>query len=376
VALDENPTGSGLVGAGVRTDLDDLGSIRQPLLDLCDLVENHLVEVAAGEVSTCVATLAAAHDQRFVSLSDRQFSVDGKLYETRVTENVRRPLVLDVAIAPIAAQSDWKLPRSPEKVKVHGAGRYAEVDIYLHESLAAARESMASALKAIFEVGYRWLQAHVMGELIDIEHAACSAMYTELRKSLPPPLWQHIWLYVLAERKGLYVPDPIVVQDVLTTASARRSVGSLSPLELTVDFATRMLEANNTVSMGAIAADSIFEGDFSASPYASTGFGVTEELVWQYDTFAVQPLVRGGKILVVAGYPANLQAEIQPMLEKSKNRLAHVVNDQAKSMHRRVLGLKHEGEVHERFRQQVMELGGTFTGKLLNELFGLPSVHG
>jgi hypothetical protein len=93
-----------------------------------------------------------------------------------------------------------------------------------------------------------------------------------------------------------------------------------------VEFCTTVLDLSDLFSKTAIREDRTILGEVENAPYAGSGIQVAEEIIMELDLMVVQPLVREGKTLLVAGYPTQLRSSIEPVLTKERERLRQIVD--------------------------------------------------
>lgn len=219
---------------------------------------------------------------------------------------------------------------------VAGSGRVTRANVAVPAALTSTAEPLAVAIADACASVYVWLEAHVMAKLDALRNAAADELYLRLRKGLPPNVVEHVWLYVIADGSGIYVPDYQGRRTALAHATSRHLNPSLSPLELITDLFTQTLAADSTHSAEAIASGSIIQQEFARAKYASTGLQVAEEAVYDCRDYLIHPLVREGSTLLTAGYPRNqesvlheplqaLRADFKDVIGRSSSRLRRVV---------------------------------------------------
>lgn len=330
-----------LVGEELSMRFSSSASI--PLLILCDEVENYLLEFLKGILINELQRAALEGSTRFLLLSKDRFLFDKFVFEIRITFHAHKPNILQVAIPCIDSRQS-RFVRKPLREPINGMGRFSEVRVFTAEKFLTWQENIAEVVRATIESGYKWLYGYIWNALENINQATATALYSELRQSLPSNLVDNIWLYAVTETQGIYIPDNRSRIIILDRVSKRTVVTRQSPLSLAVDFSTRILEYDKLFSKIVFATDQTLESTFVDAPYADCGLEVAEEPIYRAKDLAVQPLVREGSARLVASYPLGLREELEPLLKKKRKDLKAIMERSMESLHKQLLQIEHNSK--------------------------------
>jgi hypothetical protein len=249
-------------------------------------------------------------------------------------------------------------------VDLSGPGRYAKVLISVEAPLLDMGDHVAADVAAVYECGYRWLQAHVLGELTAVEHRLILELYMEVRSVLPTPVADLVALYAMDRRAAFYLLDPIAVEHALARALTRRSNAG-SPLELITMLVTQSLDPDLTVARASLAEDQPLVLRLEASRYADTGLNFAEGVFYDTPTLISQPLVRDRRLRLTAVYPAHLQADVEPRLAGIVSRLDDIIRLHSRFAVRRTFGHKRASSAPDALKT-VMQAAGWFAGGVVD----------
>lgn len=331
-------------------DLDSLvtttlnNSLPQTAVSLgtvCQRAEDQILEVAVRSLMDAVEILAELEKLRFVRSSDSDFQYDGEQYELRTSRPENEPHVLIIAVASINPHS--QLLEEPVTVKLDSKGRFAELRLKSTHRFQSHQETWATALKKVFEGGYRWLAELVRTTLDSSEDRAARELYSSLRTLFSEKVVDNIWLYAIVDERGIYIPDTLARLVASDRASKRVMRTSKSPLEVVVEFCTRVLDYEDLFSKRAIREDRTILGEVQNAPYAGSGIQVSEEVIMELELMVIQPLVRDGKTLLVAGYPTHLRDTIESVLTNERERFRQIIDRGATALRRIVRTAEQNG---------------------------------
>jgi hypothetical protein len=256
-------------------------------------------------------------------------------------------------------------PAEPRELALQGRGRYSSLRLYLGEGLKRQEEELAEDLSAHFSAGYRWLEAHVVGELLAVEFGMTIELYMELRSALTAKLADLVAVYGMNSRAAFYLLDPRAVQTALDRATASRGNIDSSPIELTTMLVTQLLDPEETVARMSLAEGRPLELKLEDSRYAATGLNLAEGAFYDTSRVVSFPLVREGRVQLTAVFPAALQWQIEPKLHIVAGRCAEIVNRQRRFAANRLLSTRSSLAVD---AGGVAEVFGRFAGGFTDSL--------
>jgi hypothetical protein len=354
--LDASEVERGMVDA-----LNALTLKEHSLAAVCAVVEDRIGEHLDELMLRQVETVAQSAERRFRLVSQRAFYLDSQAYEVRITEHPTEPTTVQLAVVKIGTAAGTSSPRAPVKLSLNGHGRYSVGMLYVDEDLQSIEDLLASGVQAAFAAGYRWLEAHIIEELLAIEYRLAIELYKEVRSVLPPLLANAVGLYGVSKRDAFYLLDPIAVQTAFARAIERRANVAASPIEVTTLLVTQMLDPDETMSQVSLAEGRRLALKLENSRYASTGLNLVEQMFYDTNELMHCPLVREGKLRITAAYPASMDEQIGPALARIADRCAEIVRIYAKFVFQRAYG-QHEKIYTPTLLEGVARLAGFFFG--------------
>lgn len=326
-----------------------------PLLQACIDADDALAAHVGAVVQRAVIEARESAD----ALGRDRFLLGQQAFESQVSPSARDANRLHVVVGKTYAQWE-KDDFNQVVVQIGGGGRYATAAIEMDLRLESVADAVAEAVQRHLQEGYRRVEAHVVGELLSVEHRVATALYIELRSVVDESEASRVGLYALKrDGRAMYLLDPLAIQAVVSYAkSARPSVGA-SPLTLASMLVTGWVKADETVGKSALANDNTLDVCLQDLRYTTLpGFDVAESTIYG-STAVVQPLVREGSVGLLAGYPARMRDVIEPRLERLKPRFAEILADHAR-LTKQMVGA--EGGEQAWSANRFAELLGRFTG--------------
>lgn len=293
------------------------------LSEACERVEGSLISSAYAVVQ---ATITSGQVSAAPIGRDR-LQLDGIVYEIRVGENVQDSASLQVVICVLGGQ--WK-PSDGRRssAAIAGVGKYSNVVVECDSQLASFVDLTAEELAQYFAVGYRKLRENVKRELLLTDMRVAIRLYAEVRGALSEPAAAHVWLYaILDDDRAVYMLDPTVVTEMLERAAANRTTIDSSPLALTILLASGWVKADETAAVQALKHDEPLVVKVADMYYPTTPeFNVAEKTLYG-DSAHVQPLVRDGRVRLVAAYPPDLREDVELKLWALRRRFAEILEE-------------------------------------------------
>ena len=306
--------------------LDDLYASDSDLIlsATCKQVELYLLQESTRLVSAEFRHLASQKKERFSEIHLDRFIFGNDTYIIS-TEDSGCRLSIEVRLIEKKAS---KLVRKAVFSRLPSTGRITEIMVRTAPEFETLQAKICETVAANFETGYRWLEAHIIGSLNSVRHDTAEELYLRLRKRLPAEAVAYIWLFVVTEGRGFYVPDRRA-QEIAVKRAATRKILATSPLELVVEFATLSLDFDRTHSRDAIASKAVLPQAFPLAKYADTGFQIAEQAIYDCRDYLIHPLVVEGATLLTAGYPETVRPEVFEVLEQEKVHLKSILERNA-----------------------------------------------
>lgn len=240
----------------------------------------------------------------------------------------------------------------------------------MDKAILSYQDAIGEIARTVLDVGY-----HRMEEYIDtavhnnMKDNTGEALYTHVRRVFAgsPDLVAHIWLYIEVEDHGIYTMDykHRELTRERTAQHTRRT--SESPIANAVRLFTERTPFPLTYSGKAIKDGETKEGVLSTADYSASGIQIAEEAIYQCDLHACQPLVRQGKNMLTACYPANLRNRIEPVLYREREKFKEILDNEVSSIRKIVKQFKDQGILHG-VSPKLAELMGAFLkGLILNQ---------
>jgi hypothetical protein len=346
----------------IRQQLEFLAVSPHSLLERCDLVEDTILARAGSLVIDRISLTSQLWGWRFRSASRNRFYIDTELYEVRVTEHPTTPTTIQIAVVPANHHRDLAYSGEPLTVSLDGNGRYLRAHLFLDCSFERCEDRLAADLQAHFRAGYRWLEAHVMGELLSLEHQLASELYVEVRSVLDHPIVDLVALYIVDRGGAYYMLDPRAIQIALARATARHGTSDESSIELTALLVTQLLTPGETVAQASLKEHRTLDVPLEQSQYVESGLQIAENVFYGTMNLVSQPLVYEGDLRITAVYPCDLQGRIAARLTGIAGSLAEIVKKNASLAARRTTGRSARRVLSEQDVDRLVDLFGRFSG--------------
>ena len=132
---------------------------RHNLQPVCTFSEQLLVQAVSAELLDGLASVAKRQRLAFVAIDQQAFQWGGAaVYELRVGLSMQSGRCLEVVVAPTRP---YEQTLDGQVHHVAGVGRVKTFRVTLAAIFEPHREWIELAIKTIFEVGYRFLKAHL-----------------------------------------------------------------------------------------------------------------------------------------------------------------------------------------------------------------------
>ncbi len=343
----------------VQDSLDVLMREATTTLELCNLAEGRILDLASGLIRERLRLRAECEEQRFRSAPNGGFYFGADLYQLRFTEHATRCDLLQVVVKRVLRDKALDTLRQQVTIPVHGNGRYSTISFRLDQRLGYLEDRLAVDLQTHFSAGYRWLEAHARDDLLQLTRGLATALYVDVRSELDPALADLVALYVIDGEGAYYMLDPRAVEGALDSTAARRGANSESSIELAALFATQLLPPDETVSEAALREGRSLEVPLAQSQYLYSGLQLAEQAFFDTMHLVAKPLVCEDAVRLAACYPSDADAQIGPRLDRVARQMSATVRSAAKVRRRR--RYDHKSNHNDRI-DRVAKVAGTFGG--------------
>ncbi len=304
-------------------DLAPALAVGLSLADACSRAEEHLVRHLGPVVCAAVVEAEAGAHQ----LGSDRFVLEATVYDIRPGAAISDANTLHLVIGELGSR--WATEAFDEHtVKVQGYGRYTSVLISADLRLSSVVETIGGHVQSYLADGYRRLQANVVRELLEADHRIAIKLYAEIRSVFDEDVASRISLYaIVEEREAIYLLDPPAILKALQRASNQRPSASGSPLTLTALLVRGSVRAEDTVALGALDHENPVAVRLADLYYPTSPEYNLAEISFYGNTAHVQPLVRDGKVRLIAGYPTEVRDFAEPGLTRIEARLTEIIRD-------------------------------------------------
>lgn len=349
----------------LAADLSGIFSLDLALPDVCRYAEERMT----GGIQDLIGETAGADEPRgeAAPLSPR-FLFGGTVYESRIGQSPSDPGRLLIAIG--EASTEWpKTSFIHVQIAIRGSGLYTCVAVEADPRLQPVVDSVAETIQAYFEDGYRRLEAHVVGELLAIEHRVAIDLYMEIRSVVDESAASRVGLYgLLDDGRAMYLLDPLAIQEALGQLNRERPTVSASPVALASVLVRGWVKTEDTIAKKALGVDEPIGFQLQDLRYTTTpGFDVAEGGLYGAADLICQPLVRDGSVRLIAAYPVGLRELVEARIDALRPRFAQILADRGAMTRRIVRG---DASNHDRSWSidRFAELLGRFTGGFTESL--------
>lgn len=307
------------------------------LAEACSRAEDRLVNHLSSVV--CEAVVDTEEDAWPLALD--RFVLDNTTYDVRSGGDITDANALQIVIGEVGSR--WATEQfDRHTITVHGAGRYTSVAFSADPRLSGMVETIGECIQNYLADGYRRLRANVERALLEADNRIAIRLYAEVRSVFDEDVASRISLYAIVEgREALYLLDPPNILEALQRASNHRPSAAASPLTLTALLVQGSVPADETVAMQTIEHKGPVAVRLADLYYATAPEYNLAELSFYGDTAQIQPIVRDGRVRLLAGYPTEVRDLAEPGLDRLKGRLTEIVHDYERAVVR-LAERKHE----------------------------------
>lgn len=326
-----------------------------------------MINDLSGVVEQRVEVMSRAQGRRFRAVTPDRFYLDDELYEVRIVLDPLDATVIHISVIALGASRPSRPEPAPLDLPLDGLGQLTRARLWIDDRLGVLEDLLAADVRCHFAGGYRWLESHVVGELLVVEHRATIELYMEVRSHLPRTLADLVALYGMDRRRAFYLLDPRAIQTALARAVENRASLASSPIELATLMTTQLLDPDETVAQASLAEDRTLSLKLSESRYARTRLNLVENAFYETSRVESLPLVRDGRLQLTAVFPSDLRQEIEPVLTRLRSRCSEILKRNGKFSVERVIGRGRRPNAKVA-PGDIAELLGRFTGGYADSL--------
>jgi hypothetical protein len=310
---------------------------RHAVVGFVDVVEARLPELV--EASIVDRIQAAASSQRLAfNRSASGFLFGSHLCSLAVVQSEDTLLIKIFFLRTAKKKQRTRTSRS----RVDGLGRVRKISLQLGEELVDLESLVLSVATGTYVIGYRWLEAQVLGYLNSLHDQTANELYTAIRKRLPPKVAELVWLGLHADGRSYYLVDNGARQVLVDQAQRLVRRGMQSPLDLVGHIESSSIPFDVSASRQAIQEGAPIPHEV-ITPRYDLDFGVAETAIYRTGRIVVQPLVREGSTLMTAGYPAELEREVGELLSNLAPEFGRIIRFKQGAVRRLISQLKKRG---------------------------------
>jgi hypothetical protein len=320
----------GLITALARYECEELAELdaQMPAIE---------AEIKAHALHAVVHALAPGAARPLLTPAGHTFQREGRLYHLMAAPSAKRP-ELQICVQPMTqATVSFK---DGDCASIDAPGYFRSVQISVPQELAGLVVDLTELVRAIFATGYTWLEGLFFRLVGQLAKDFSDALYRHLRTALAPSghteLAQQVWFSVFGPQKGVYALNLHAVEAIVEQLKARKFSAPQSPLTLMMKVLRLQMPTQDSLSAQAIRAKQYREFELEKASYVSDmpAVYVTEEQMTQGDAYAIFPIGAIDDHQLVAAFPAGLQAQLRPVLERNKDQLLKLYRQQFKPMHK------------------------------------------
>lgn len=320
------------------------GNRKISILEICPQIENTIPDLISKYLLKEIELYTERIQNKFQLIRnplklekrlplEEHFIFNSNDYELKISENTSQSENLVITIRDIGKQSRDEVIRK-DKIEFDFRGRYTRIDFNINECFSDILHSLVDTSQIIIETSYRRMEEYVKQAIEKMKDETGDALYEHIRRVFvrKPELVNDIWLYVEIDNHGIYTMDTAHRNIVLErTAERLRNINS-SPIELAVRIFTERTPFGMTYSGKSVKEDATITDNLSSASYIGSGIQIAEERIYKCDSHSCQPLVREGKNLLSACYPAKLTSEIEPILQKERKTFKEILSQKSNSI--------------------------------------------
>jgi len=241
-----------------RRDVDVIG--------VCDLTEDRLSALALEAFVETLRLALAEVGRRVVTTPTDLLIVEQVAYRTRLAVDIAAESTLHMILEKVSLpqQEDVLV----EFLELDSLGRYLRVALHVPREFEDYIRDLATVVRVVYESGYRWLAEFVRASLRDLQSRSGEDLYSQIRLILPPKVAERVWLYVVADGQGIYVPCETNREMLFSLASDRVLPRNETPLRVVSAFCTEVLEYAGLFAKIAIEQDRTIESDLANPDYS------------------------------------------------------------------------------------------------------------
>jgi hypothetical protein len=332
------------IDSQVRIELDSLSTTFSTLTleSICEAVENYIHNRLREFLFEEVRLIAEANHYLFRKISSKRFAFNNIVYELKIVEYASNDNTVQISLRTVNPAKSHYVKR-PLMIALDSLGRVTKIQLTTDATFTLHKGALAEVAKITLESGYLWLSEFIRKTLNSIQNAAANNLYSLLRRLFNEKTVENIYLWKVEDRKGVYVIDDLVQRAALNRAAQRDELNALSPVEAISNFSTTEIDIDLVISKQALAEDQVLEGDFVNQKYADTELDLAEIVIYRSKRFVTHPLVREGKILLLAAYPVELRERVELTLQRERQNFKRILELESLAIQRTTEAISQQG---------------------------------
>jgi len=335
---------------------------------IADLVEG-IDLILQDHLGRCVVRYA---DQLFgadqIDQEHRCFHVGEIRLQVHITPNIRKDGCLLVCLIPrdLSLDQSQTRRRKAAEIKIEGPGRYSSIVYDLPKLCSISNKDLLTTLtRNVFLVGHNWMNEKTMKCIREASDDTNRSLYEYMRTVVTDPRVMNGFVFsaLLGDK------DFVVLDESATRAAISLAVNSAwklgrSPADLAVQAMTQVIPRADSVIVDAVKSERAIDFDLTRDKYyqADTSFTDAMRAVWG-SSMSCYPLMREGKMLLVAFFRTEFKAELEPILIVHGSHLEELAKEKIGYMKKTLQALAHIR--HSNWPQTVGEFSGAFAASYI-----------
>jgi hypothetical protein len=306
------------------------GSITiESIADLVDGIDYLLLQ-HLGESLVRQATHLFNADR--INEETQSFQVGNIRIEVEIGSNIQQEGCLLVCLIPRdldLQKSEIRLRKAME-VKIDVPGRYSLV-VYDLPTLCSIRDKdlLITLTKDVFIVGHNWMNEKTMKCIRQANYEANQSLYEYMRTVVTDRRILNGFVFsALMDEKDFVVLDETAIYNAISLAANTAWKLGRSPADVAVQAMTQVVPRADSVIADTINSGRTLDFDLTAGKYyqADNSFSESMRAVWG-SSVSCFPIMREGKMLVIALFPTEFRSELEPILNVHGPILEQIAKD-------------------------------------------------
>jgi hypothetical protein len=262
----------------------------------------------------------------------QSFHVRGIRLELEIVPNVQRDTCLLVCLIPrgLSLEHSQTRLRKAVEIKIDGLGRYTSVVYDVPKLCSISNKDLLTALtRDVFVVGYNWMNEKVMKCIREASDDANRSLYEYVRTVVTDRRLLNGFVFsVLLDEKDFVVLDEAATRTAVSLATSSAWKLGRSPADIAVQAMTQVIPGIDSVIVDAVKSEKAMDFDLTLDNYyqADNSFSESMRAVWG-SSVSCFPLMREGKVLLIALFPTEFKTELETILIVHRPRLEEIAKE-------------------------------------------------